>query len=51
VEVTAHGDSLELAMPQVLFPTPAVCAGQFDASADGERIKAHVLNELRIYSD
>ena len=35
VEVTAHGDSMELGKPQVLFPAQPT---QFEASADGKRL-------------
>ena len=34
VEVAAHGDSVELGKPQILFPAQP---GQFEASADGKR--------------
>jgi hypothetical protein len=37
VEVTAHGDSVELGKPQILFPTQPVGPGLFEASADGQR--------------
>jgi len=37
VEVTAHGDSVELGKPQILFPTQPVGPGLFEASADGNR--------------
>jgi eukaryotic-like serine/threonine-protein kinase len=37
VEVTAHGDSLELGKPQVLFPTQPVGPGIFEVTADGNR--------------
>jgi eukaryotic-like serine/threonine-protein kinase len=35
VEVTGHGDSVELGKPQILFPTQS---RQFEASADGKRL-------------
>lgn len=35
VEVAAHGDSLELGKPQVLFPAQPT---MFEASADGNRL-------------
>jgi eukaryotic-like serine/threonine-protein kinase len=35
VEVTAHGDSVELGKPQVLFPAQP---GNFEATADGQRL-------------
>jgi len=35
VEVTAHGDSLELGKPQVLFPAQP---GNFEVSPDGQRL-------------
>jgi len=35
VEVSAHGDSVELGKPQILFPAQP---GQFEASADGKRL-------------
>jgi Tol biopolymer transport system component len=38
VEVTAHGDSLELGKPQILFPSQPVGPGLFEATADGERL-------------
>ncbi len=38
VEVTVHGDGLELSTPKVLFTTQAVGPGQFEATADGQRI-------------
>jgi serine/threonine protein kinase len=37
VDATAHGDSIELGRPQVLFPTQPVGPGLFEASADGKR--------------
>ncbi len=37
VEVTAHGDSLELGRPQILFSTQPVGPGLFEVSADGNR--------------
>jgi Tol biopolymer transport system component len=37
VEVTAHGDSVELGKPQVLFPTQPVGPGLFEVSPDGKR--------------
>ncbi|MGO9368055.1 MAG: protein kinase domain-containing protein [Terriglobales bacterium] len=37
VEVTAHGDSLELGKPKILFPTQSVGASQFEISPDGQR--------------
>ena len=37
VEVTAHGDSVELGKPQILFPTYPVGPGMFDVSSDGQR--------------
>jgi eukaryotic-like serine/threonine-protein kinase len=37
VEVTAHGDSVELGRPQILFPTQPVGPGLFEVSADGQR--------------
>ena len=38
VEVTAHGDSVDLGKPQVLFPTQSVGTNQFEAVADGKRL-------------
>jgi hypothetical protein len=38
VEVTAHGDSVDLGKPQILFPTQSVGTDQFEASADGNRL-------------
>jgi len=38
VEVTAHGDSVELGRPQILFPTQSVGAAQFEVSPDGKRL-------------
>ncbi len=38
VEVTAHGDSVELGKPQVLFPTQPVGPGMFDVSSDGQKL-------------
>jgi Tol biopolymer transport system component len=38
VEVTAHGDSVDLGKPQILFPTQSVGTNQFEASADGKRL-------------
>jgi hypothetical protein len=35
VEVSAHGNSVELGKPQILFPAQP---GQFEASADGKRL-------------
>ena len=35
VEATAHGDSVELGRPQILFPTQPVGPGLFEVSADG----------------
>jgi Tol biopolymer transport system component len=37
VEVTAHGDSMELGRPQILFPTQPVGPGLFEVSPDGNR--------------
>jgi len=37
VEVTAHGESVELGKPQILFPTQPVGAGQFEITPDGKR--------------
>jgi Tol biopolymer transport system component len=37
VEVTAHGDSVELGRPQILFPTQSIGPGVFEASTDGNR--------------
>lgn len=37
VEATAHGDSVELGKPQILFPTQPVGPGLFEVSADGNR--------------
>ena len=37
VEVTAHGDSLELGRPQILFTTQSAGPGLFEASPDGKR--------------
>jgi len=47
VEVTAHGDSVELGKPQILFPTQPVGPGLFEVTADGNRflmIQAPVQN-------
>jgi len=38
VEVTAHGDSVELGKPKILFPTQSVGATQFEVSPDGQRL-------------
>jgi Tol biopolymer transport system component len=38
VEVTAHGDSLELGKPQILFPSQPVGPGLFEVSPDGQRL-------------
>jgi hypothetical protein len=38
VEVTAHGDSVDLGKPQILFSTQSVGSNQFEASADGKRL-------------
>jgi len=38
VEVTAHGDSVELGKPQVLFASQPVAGGQFEVSPDGKRL-------------
>jgi hypothetical protein len=35
VEVTAHGDSVELGKPQILFSAQP---GNFEATADGQRL-------------
>jgi hypothetical protein len=37
VDVTTHGESLELGKPQILFPTQPVGTGQFEAAPDGKR--------------
>ena len=37
VEATAHGDSVELGKPQILFPTQPVGPGLFEVSPDGNR--------------
>jgi WD40 repeat protein len=37
VEVTAHGESLELGRPQILFSTQAAGTGQFEVARDGKR--------------
>jgi serine/threonine protein kinase len=37
VEVTAHGDSMELGKPQILFPTQPVGPGLFEVTPDGNR--------------
>ena len=37
VEVTAHGDSVELGKPQILFPTQPIGPGLFEVSSDGNR--------------
>ncbi|MBZ5613205.1 MAG: serine/threonine-protein kinase [Acidobacteriia bacterium] len=38
VEVTAHGDSVDLGKPQILFSAQAAGFNQFEASADGKRL-------------
>ncbi|MFI5114928.1 MAG: protein kinase, partial [Terriglobales bacterium] len=38
VEVTAHGDSVDLGKPQILFPIQSVGTNQFEVSADGKRL-------------
>jgi hypothetical protein len=38
VEVTAHGDSVDLGKPQILFSAQAGGFNQFEASADGNRL-------------
>ena len=38
VEVTAHGDSVDLGKPQVLFSAQAAGFNQFEASTDGKRL-------------
>jgi eukaryotic-like serine/threonine-protein kinase len=38
VEVTAHGDSVDLGKPQILFSAQAGGFNQFEASADGKRL-------------
>ena len=38
VEVTAHGDSVDLGKPQILFSGQAAGFNQFEASADGKRL-------------
>jgi len=37
VEVTAHGESVELCRPQILFPTQLVGTSQFEVSPDAKR--------------
>jgi serine/threonine protein kinase/Tol biopolymer transport system component len=37
VEVEAHGDSVELGKPQILFPTQPVGPGLFEVTPDGSR--------------
>ncbi|MGB8012860.1 MAG: hypothetical protein WCF68_14700, partial [Terriglobales bacterium] len=37
VEVTAHGDSVELGKPKILFPMQSVGITQFEISPDGQR--------------
>jgi eukaryotic-like serine/threonine-protein kinase len=37
VEVTAHGESVELGKPQILFPVQPVGDGQFELAPDGKR--------------
>jgi eukaryotic-like serine/threonine-protein kinase len=47
VEVTAHGDSVELGKPQILFPTQPVGPGLFEVSPDGNHflmVQAPVQN-------
>jgi serine/threonine protein kinase len=51
VEVTAHGDSVELGKPQVLFPTQPVGPGYFEVTADGNHfvmIQAPVQNSSSV---
>ncbi len=38
VEVTAHGESVEMGKPQILFPTQLVGTGQFEIAPDGKRL-------------
>ena len=38
VEVTVHGDSLDLGKPQILFPTQFTGTNQFEVSPDGKRL-------------
>jgi len=38
VEVTAHGDSVDLGKPQILFSAQAAGFNQFEASPDGQRL-------------
>jgi Tol biopolymer transport system component len=47
VEVTVHGEGMELGKPQILFPTQPVGDGQFEVSPDGKRflmVQAPVQN-------
>jgi Tol biopolymer transport system component len=51
VEATAHGDSIELGKPQILFPTQPVGPGLFEATLDGQRfvmIQAPVQNSSNL---
>ena len=38
VEVTTHGESVEMGKPQILFPTQVVGTGQFEVAPDGKRL-------------
>ena len=38
VQITPHGDSLEMGKPEVLFPTQAAGGGTFELAPDGNRL-------------
>jgi Tol biopolymer transport system component len=47
VDVTSHGESVELGKPQVLFPVQPILDGQFEVAPDGKRflmVQAPVQN-------
>ncbi len=51
VGVTAHGESMELGKPQILFPTQPVGNSQFEVSPDGKRflmVQAPVQNSSNL---
>ena len=51
VEVTAHGESMELGKPQILFPAQTVGDGQFEVAPDGKRflmVQAPVQNSANL---
>jgi len=51
VEVTAHGESVELGKPQILFPVQPMGDGQFELAPDGKRflmVQAPVQNSSNL---